>query len=385
MSEEDLNIFQQALAESVHFSCKTINSNIEKGGIRLSQDQTLDLPYISARTLMANGLDIPTDYQANAGKTATIFKVVKAAQLNEDLTDADDEFKANVEAIKPFFKTAFQFPYIAGLSHLNVRLRQLLIPKNKRYISISPISAAGVNYHLNIAVDQLKEQKKADGKQSKLRNIQTAVFGIGGANPQNVGSLVRSMQRPIVMTYPELNVKQQQAFHYFYKGFDYSFSQACAPELYQQLHQYTVENLAKGLSTTEQLEQMKEKEIESPFSNMKNRAEELEAFEFVVNAVLQQGKNILSVLKPFEKQFPSLKVLPRDSFWSHSSVPLVIQGLINPELQKDLTWKKQFAEHLAQRIISHHFWHQHHKAYVKIPLDSDAHAFITKTILGILK
>lgn len=384
MSEEDLTIFQQALAESVHFSCKTINSNIEKGGIRLSQAQVLDLPYISAKTLMADGLDIPTDYQANAGKTATVFKVVKAAQLNEDLTEADDEFRANVDALKPFFKTAFQAPFIAGLSHLNVRLRQLLIPKNRRYISISPISAAGVNYHLNIVVDQLKEQKKAEGKQSKLRNIQTAVFGIGGANPQNVGSLVRSMQRPIVMTYPTLDMQQQQAFHYFYKGFDYSFSQACAPDIYTALFIYIITNLQKGLSTAEQLKFLK-KGIESPFTNMEKREAEQQTFEVIVNAVLKQGESILNVLKPIENQLPTLKVLERDSFWSHPSVPFVIQGLINPELQQDPDWKKQFAEQLTQRIISHQFWHQHCKAYVAMPLDVSAAPFITKTIIGILK
>ncbi len=30
---------------------------------------------------------VPTDYQANAGKTATLFKVVKAAQLDEELSE----------------------------------------------------------------------------------------------------------------------------------------------------------------------------------------------------------------------------------------------------------------------------------------------------------
>ena len=67
------NLYQQALVESVHHSLKTINSNIEKGGIRLSHSQALDLPYISARTLLADHLLVPTDYQANAGKTATLF------------------------------------------------------------------------------------------------------------------------------------------------------------------------------------------------------------------------------------------------------------------------------------------------------------------------
>ena len=72
----DEDIYQQALAESVHYSVKTVNSNIEKGGIRLAQSHALNLPYISARTLLADDFLVPTDYQAKAGITATLFKVV---------------------------------------------------------------------------------------------------------------------------------------------------------------------------------------------------------------------------------------------------------------------------------------------------------------------
>ncbi|ETR24106.1 hypothetical protein RQ80_18765 [Acinetobacter baumannii] len=85
MPEPQTDIFINALEESVHFSLKTINSNIEKGGIRLSKQQALDLPYLSARTLLNEDFLIPTDYQANAGKTASIFKVVKAAMINRPL------------------------------------------------------------------------------------------------------------------------------------------------------------------------------------------------------------------------------------------------------------------------------------------------------------
>ncbi len=175
-------VFQQALAESIHHSLKTINSNIEKGGIRVAQSQALDLPYISTRTLLSDNLLVPTDYQANAGKTATLFKVVKAAQLNEDISEMDDDFKQNVSALKPHLEKAFEQPYSAGLEIVDIRMRQLLIPKDGEYISISPLSAAGVNLLLNIEVDALKEQRKTESKETKLKNIQADVFDIGGSN-----------------------------------------------------------------------------------------------------------------------------------------------------------------------------------------------------------
>ena len=110
--------YRQTLAESVHFSNKTINSNIEKGGIRLAKSQALDLPYISARTLLADDITIPTDYQANAGKTATIFKAIKSAMLDEDLSEQDDDFKTVVNTIQPDIVSLFDTPYKRDLSIL---------------------------------------------------------------------------------------------------------------------------------------------------------------------------------------------------------------------------------------------------------------------------
>ena len=349
------NVYQQALAESVHFSTKTINSNIEKGGIRLKNSQKLDLPYISARTLLADDFLIPTDYQANAGKTATYFKVIKAAQLDEDLTKADDEFKQNIAALKPHLKDTFSEFYSAGLEHIDVRMRQLLIPKDDQYISISPISAAGVNHYLNQEVDALKEQRKNQGKDSKLKNIQTAVFGIGGANPQNVGSLVRSMQRPIVMGSPTLSHKARLAFQYFYKGFDYQISNAFINrELYIELTIYA-QDLEKQSSLTHHLG-FAEQEIYAPFSNLKGREKELKTIEKLVSNVLAQGAEILEILKTIEQQLPSQKVLERKSFWSHPEVKILRQGLINHELQQFDDWKELFAEHLAKKISKHSYW-----------------------------
>ncbi|MBE0975264.1 hypothetical protein IH776_28855, partial [Escherichia coli] len=49
--------------------------------------------------LLADDITIPTDYQANAGKTATIFKAIKSAMLDEDLSEQDDDFKTVVNTI----------------------------------------------------------------------------------------------------------------------------------------------------------------------------------------------------------------------------------------------------------------------------------------------
>lgn len=379
------NPYQQALAESVHYSLKTVNSNIEKGGIRLAQSHALNLPYISARTLLADDFLVPTDYQANAGKTATLFKVVKAAQLDEELSEADEEFKQNVALLKPHLNKIFEQPFTAGLDIIDIRMRQLLIPKNNEYLSISPLSAAGLNLLINTEVDALKEQRKAEGKNTKLKNIKTAVFGIGGSNPQNVGSLVRSMQRPLVLDSPTQDPETRLAFQYFYKGFDYQISNAYINRaMYQELTEY-----AKSLIEQQKLSLkvgFHEHGIHAPFSNMQTRAAELTTIQKVVDDVLQQGQDILQILKAVANDLPSLKVLERKSRWSHPRVSLIAQGLINPELQQFEDWQQLFADDLARRITKHSYWKKEIKNTVDISLsEADAKSFLSRRIQELLK
>lgn len=379
------NPYQQALAESVHYSLKTVNSNIEKGGIRLAQSHALNLPYISARTLLADDFLVPTDYQVNAGKTATLFKVVKAAQLDEELSEADEEFKQNVALLKPHLNKIFEQPFTAGLDIIDIRMRQLLIPKNNEYLSISPLSAAGLNLLINTEVDALKEQRKAEGKNTKLKNIKTAVFGIGGSNPQNVGSLVRSMQRPLVLDSPTQDPETRLAFQYFYKGFDYQISNAYINRaMYQELTEY-----AKSLIEQQKLSLkvgFHEHGIHAPFSNMQTRAAELTTIQKVVDDVLQQGQDILQILKSVANDLPSLKVLERKSRWSHPRVSLIAQGLINPELQQFEDWQQLFADDLARRITKHSYWKKEIKNTVDISLsEADAKSFLSRRIQELLK
>lgn len=381
------NLYQQALAESVHHSLKIVNSNIKGGGIRLPTSSKLDLPYISTRILLSENIFTPVTYHTNSGKNATLFKVVNALQLSEDLSEADDEFKQNVSALKPHLKIAFEQPFSSGLEIIDIRMRQLLIPKDGRYLSISPLSAAGVNLLLNIEVDALKEQRKAEAKESKLKNIQTAVFGIGGSNAQNAGTppLIRAMQRPIVLGSPTLEPKTRLAFQYFYKGFDYQISNAFINQaMYQELTTY-----AKSLIEQQKLSAelgFEEHGIHVQFSNMKTREAELSTIQTVVNDVLIQGQQILSILKIIEGQLPSLKALDRKSFWSHPRTPILIQGLINPELQHFEVWQKILADDLASKIIKHQYWKKEIKNNVGISLsEADAKNFLSRRIQELLK
>lgn len=384
-SEQD--IYQHTLAESVHHSLKPVNTNIQGGGIRLANTETLNLPYISAKTLLDENIHIPIGYHTNSGKTATLFKAINAIQFDEDLSEADDDFKQQVNQLKPHFKQALQQSLSTGLEHIDIRMRQLLIPKGEnRYISISPLSAAGVNLLLNAEVDRLKEQRKSEGQSSALKNIQTAVFGIGGSNSQNAGSpiLIRALQRPMVMSSPTINPQEKLAFQYFYKGFKYEISNAyISRELYIELTRY-----AQKIIEKEKLSHdlgFNDLGVYAPFNNMDTRAEEVEKLKLVVAHVLAQGQEVLDSLKTIEKQLPPLEDLERKSFWSHPNVSMLIQGLINPEIQQFEDWQVLFADHLAKKIAQHRYWNKY-KVETGISLsEADSKLFLSRRIQELLK
>ncbi|MFU8927834.1 hypothetical protein [Acinetobacter puyangensis] len=396
MSEIDKkDLYRQALNESVHFSVKTINSNIEKGGIRLSQSQGLDLPYLSARTLLHEGFLIPTDYQANAGKTASIFKVVKAAMLDDDISTEDQEFQDHVRDLKPALSHAFDDFYSAGTDHIDIRMRQLLIPKDVGYISISPLTAAGVNYLVNKEVDQIKEDRK--NKDSQFNNIQTAVFGIGGANPQNVGSLVRSMQRPITLDSPATDEAISKAFKVFYKGFDYYIpkkitfkdDKKIVPDIILWAKILTQQLIATAQNTHQKYLEL---DIHSPETNLKVRRAELFFLKHISNIVLYQGKLHLQILKNVQDKLPTINNIDAEDTDStkpltpllHPSVEFIKQGLIDPNLRNDL-WRIKFADDLAQKIIGQKFLLDPAQPEIDIPLDQNAKAYIARRLREIIR
>ncbi|WP_445116235.1 hypothetical protein [Acinetobacter sp. WZC-1] len=383
------DVFQNSLKESVHFSFKTINSNIEKGGIRLSKKQALDLPYISARTLLNEDFLIPTDYQANAGKTASIFKVVKAAMLDDDISSEEVEFQHQVEQLKSSIHTVFDEPYQAGTEYIDIRMRQVLIPKKDgEYLSISPLTAAGVNYLINQEVDFINEVRKE--KDSEFNRIQTAVFGIGGANPQNVGSLVRAMQRPVTLGSPQANEKTRQAFAVFYNGF--KFNILCKIKIskgekqaLQALEKWAgILNRQLIITVNNVIQNWHDLEIFAPTTNKKIREQEILFLEIIVHDVLHQASIQKNILEEAESILPAMDEIERPSFWVHPSLSLVVQGLIDPELRDD-HWRIKFADHLARKITNTTFSVEMESQTVEITLDHHAEGYITRRLREMIR
>lgn len=391
----DINVevaetYRQALQESVHVSFKTTNSNIEKGGVRLNIDQLLDLPYVSARTLLVDDIYIPVDYQANAGKTATLFKTIKAAALNEPPEEADEQTLAELGFVASLLPDLKKQALVAGDKHIDVRMRQLLIPKDDGYISLSPLTAAGLCHIVNIEVDAVKQRVESLGKDAPLNKLKTALIGIGGSNIQNVGSLVKAMRQPVLVSAPQLNKYIRKALAIYHQGFDYHFN-GCA----QDFKDY--ERMWWEQSSSTQRGSVPSAGIYSPKTDMVVRNEgmeshprlidegderlkisELDFIVAVVKSVLAQGEQHFLYLKKYEDFLPFVK--GQASKWSDPSVDYVTQGLINKEFQRRDDWQHLFAVQLTQRIINH----RHPNGIKVLSADDNAAPFFVRLIKRML-
>lgn len=214
--------YRKEVENLVHFNAKTVNSNAHLVGIRLDSGAALDLPYISLRTLLDSGLTFPLDY-AEGG--AAKGKIVK--QVNMILADTPEARQAGAEekkAVMEGMAAARASAYSVGTESVDHRLRQVLVPKEDApggYVSMTPITASSLcplffDPETGLARKH-NEAVKAD-PQGTGRRLRQAQFGIGGANPQNIGCLVRSMQRPLMVGAPGASGSVKQAFALYHKG-----------------------------------------------------------------------------------------------------------------------------------------------------------------------
>jgi len=249
-----LEEYESSFRGAVHFSFKTVNSNASAGGVRLDAADALSLPYVSARTLLAQGISCMTDYTKNAGRIATHFKHAKQARMaasgmvpkkQADKDDAPDLVPDELEAVGDALARCTQGRLEDGCdAFLDPRLRQLLLPCTDEagavsYRSVTPLTAGGlcqiVRAHVAVSNEAnklgreewQKEKEKTLKKNPKAviapfptRSVQSAQLGIGGSNPQNVGGLVREMQHPMYMGAPQAKGGLRQALAMHHKGVD---------------------------------------------------------------------------------------------------------------------------------------------------------------------
>lgn len=313
----------------VHFSGKTANSNIPPVGVRLGPEQSLTLPYLSARTLMDVGIPLALDYVANSGKTATAVK-----QLHQVVEGRAAGPANEVSQLKTLLDEIAQTRSEVGAKAVSLRSRQLLLPRREGdYVAVTPLSCGGISRLVRKRVRAHEDVRRnhPDGDKSGLQRLPCAVFGLGGANPQNVGSLVRDMQRPLVFFPPSESRQVKAALALYFNG----ASLRLPRPLLRTFRDWCV---ARRIRNDGRIP-----------TDMHTRDEEIEHIRQITQTVLRYGETARQLLLAHRDVLPG------------GGIPLVspeadgrARGLIDPEL-RSRDWPRKFAEQLARRLADHRF------------------------------
>lgn len=357
--------YRDTIAELVHFSSKTVNSNAALVGVRLAADDVLDAPYVSARTLMARNVSLSLDYGKGGAAVAGICKQVNAVVRNNSFAEAaSPEERAAIEhAMTEACSSAFS----VGVGHVDHRLRQILIPKEGAeggYVSMTPITAGGVCELLfekdhglvschnaayekekkSVGNPENKEEKPAAPPENdegagndpsiKMRKLRQAQFGIGGSNPQNVGGLVRAiMQRPLFVDAPRSAGDLRTAFSLYYKGISLDFSSP--GPLRQALFAYVNFRRRYGLDDGPAMPGR---------TSLKAREEEEVLLKDIADIALRRADEAREMLRDYADMLPQEQnpETGTEALVSPELKPAAMRGLLDPAL-RDGTWPRNMA------------------------------------------
>lgn len=313
--------YAQAIGEMVDHSFKIVHSAILGGGVRVSNDKGAKLPYISVRTLLGHNQAVLTDQFGKGPTSIRIHQQITA--VAEGL--ADHAPASDVAWIQQFLDSARQTPFVKCKS-MSPRLRQILLPTDQGYLSVTPLSSAGVAVqlasHIKTLSDQVAEQSKQKDTPSTLRKIRRGSTPFGGSKPFNVGNLVYKINQPMVAGFPIADNELRHAISVFHTGCRSLSSPSSLINSYTKWR-----NDASG-------------EISS---NVKLRDEHRAFLKRFTKHWLSIGQDARDLLLEHRGDLPS-----QDQLCS-PNLSAFHRGLIQPEL-RDSNWIYAFASRLANHV-----------------------------------
>jgi hypothetical protein len=316
--EFPLEGYQQEASKLVHFSGKTVNSNVPACGVRLGPESALDFPVVGVRTLLADGVIVPLDYTQNAGKTATFVKQMRLAVSGEAPETVPTD---QVQAIRRVATEATVSAYEEGTDWVSPRLRQLLLPKGTgAYVAVTPLGSSGLSALLN---------QKLTAQPEFGKRFKHALLGMGGSNPQNVGALVREMRNPLLFRSPVDDPQARRVLSIHFKGI--SLGLPCRKlDAYRQWYELLLRQNNGDMPST-----------------MDIRQEEAMLIGDLAHAVKKRGQQARELLEAHRDLLP---LTPNaTSLLSPEFKDDVVRGLIEPD-SRDAHWSHDFGLKIARAI-----------------------------------
>ncbi len=323
-------IYRHEAGKLVHFSAKGVNSNADGFGVRLSQQGCLPMPYVSVRCLLDKQTQLALDYTQNPSgnkteadssiKVADVIKQIRRLQTAE--SEAVIAVGENYPSLKSLLDAVLVEAYAdpEGLRHVSPRMRQLLLPKAGDYVSITPLPCGGLSQEINRRIQAHNEA----AKDSHLNKINPATLGVGGSNPQNVGSLVREMQTAWAFSAPTEDRSIRAALAIHHNGIAVNLPR----KPMQAWKDWRSEAVAKNNGQIP--------------TDMRSRDQEQQRVQDLAKAILHQGRKALCLLERHQ-------VLFGETLLADSLQDSVIRGLIDPS-ERSKAWPRAFGERVAQAI-----------------------------------
>jgi hypothetical protein len=368
--------YEEVASDLAMFNSKLVNTNAPLTWIRLDSSSSLDLPYVSARTLMSRGCALPLDC---AHSTQQKAYGQMCAREGDYEGVPEDEARMARQALEQARSTASS----GNTSFVDHRLRQILLPKDgakNGYVAVTPLPASGISQCLfgqeglvrkhNAVVRENKEnkEKKDDGDRKQVR-IRMASINYGGSNPQNASSFTRSIQNSIFLASPSVKAETRRAFSLFYNGIRIDFNHD--QRLMEALGKYADFRQKQGLDDSSS----------QKASSVWTRRQERAILDAIVRIVLDKGRAARSSIESKLDELKDGEVESIDDISSDLSVamPLAVAGLITPKCRTH-SWPLDLAKYILERMRAARKRNEHGQEYNLLVLDAKGERNVLNTL-----
>lgn len=368
----DRKDYEDTVDGLVHFSAKAVNSNAKAGGVRGCD--FVDLPYLSVSTL--RDVVVGLDYTKNVKQTARISKQISAVEdgsvdtrfglLTDEIKKRiDDEIekinasndineKTKTEMIKASRKAIIEKSKLDPVSNdekqlildvvlksqgkkkilvddIDCHIKQIVMPDMCcGDIVLSPLHSAGfcavinkVETNLLDEIDVLLNEVDLVSIK-KLPRTNKVEMNFGGANPQNIGALVREMQRPFLCLPPQEDFDAKAVFSIHFKG----------------IPAVTNKAIDGFLAVTDSQRERKD--------TMFDRIEKERVLRLLVKNSLERGKDAFDLLM---ENIELLPILDGETVFLDEKVDPVVAGLILSG-KRNGEWRKKYSKHVVFMIMN---------------------------------
>lgn len=314
-----------SLRTASHLSSKSVNTNAAAVGVRIASGEKLSLPYVAVRTLGADA--VPVDYITGATDSPTLKKIVSAmagveTTLYKDIPDGQ---VAMIHGLRHHMQSSAK----NGVQIVDPRLRQIIFPGDPEsaapWVALTPLQSSGLSYV--IAKRRRTESDSSidpiTGKSTISRA--TAIFGVGGSKPQNVGMYGKYMGEPLVFFGPTEDKDVRAAYAIHFSG--HLRDGRLAPK--RETLAFALWRHAQTLGNTRAMP-----------TGMEIRKTEAQHIRAIAAAAVAEARNAHDLLRMHQEMLEGLTTEDLDPF---------LRALIDPAL-RNRDFKKTFSQKLIKSI-----------------------------------